>query len=441
MRTILALQAFTWAYLLNAGTLPANINSNTVLNAAGSPYILSGNVTVGKGINLTVLPGTILRGSRACNLIINGELICRGKKDSLIRFDSVSVTFNSGASGYNPVTGKGSRFEYTVHMPAGSNMAIKSSKTDVFMSHSRLINVYYAVFVQSDSVDITMRNCKIEGVTNGYSIYNSYRNWKLDLTDDTIINGGYLYMGQKNNVQRCLFLGGTNTYYGLYGQSWTKEANIECNYFKRIYYGINLSSLAAGHGKFIIKNNYVDSSNYGLYMSRDFNSDSIEVTGNTFIGCFYGMYITSGTASGSAVIWKCPGNFWGSSDTVQIKKHIYDYRNFQYIRQKIDFSSYLVTLPTPCGPVPVDFTAKVKALKTPLQLVLAPNPGNGRFKILGNLTGILAWQVFDLSGKRLQQGLGDAEEEMECSLPPGTYIVHVCDSRGQQATSRLSVLK
>lgn len=424
-----ALGVFTRAV---AGILPSNITSNTVLDIANSPYMLSGTVTIAKGVRVVVNPGVRIQSSSSYSLYVNGELQCLGKKDSMVRIENTVVVFNAGSVGYKKSTGTGSKFLYTWFSPGQNTSAIRSSKASVFAQNSVFQDVGYAVSAYSDSVNITLRNCKIIGKTNGYSVYNSYKNWHLELLEDTIIEGGYLYMGTTNEVRKCLFLGGTNTYYGLYGQLHTKQALIECNYFKKIYYGINLSSLASGHGRFIIRDNYVDSAYYGIYMAAmGISKDSFSISGNSFLWCNYAAYILNDVTMPTPTNWAWPDNYWCTADTAKIKNFIYDNRRFAMIPFRIDYSNSLSQPKVPCGPVPPSFVLSAAQPRPTLLFSLYPNPANGAFVIYAPDAGNCSWTFSDLNGRILKEGSFYREQRLETgSFKAGTYVLQVRNRDG-----------
>lgn len=438
MKTIYAFLFLCLSCVLNthAGSLPSTISTNTVLLANNSPYTLTGPVTVAKGVTLSVMPGVRIQSSGGTfTLSVNGTLQCFGKKDSLIHIENTLIVFNVGSVGYNKSSGIGSKFTYTHFAPGSFGTAIRSSKASVFVQHCVFEDVSYAIYAYTDSVDIYMSNSKILGKTNGYSIYNSYKNWHLELTEDTIVNGGYLYMGSSNVVHKCLFLGGTNTYYGLYGQSHTKKAEITCNYFKNIYYGINLSSLAAGHGHFTIRDNFVDSAYYGLYLaSQGIEKDSFSIAGNAFLWCNYAAYFLNNISTPTPVNWALPGNYWGSADTAQIKKFIYDNRRFSMIPFRVDYTSYLNLPPTPCGPVPPGFKAVINSLKSSLDVAIYPNPANGEFRISVPGSERCSWTLCDLNGRAVAEGTCFGQQQVTTTgLKPGSYLLQVRNNKGVQA--------
>lgn len=72
------------------------INSNTVWNLSGSPYIITGNTIVSQGITLTISPGVIIKFNTNKVLQIDGELIAIGTISNRIIFTSNQPTPSAG---------------------------------------------------------------------------------------------------------------------------------------------------------------------------------------------------------------------------------------------------------------------------------------------------------------------------------------------------------
>lgn len=69
------------------------IKENTTFYAAGSPYILKGDIEVAKGVTLNVEEGTIIELEREAKLVIAGKLLISGKKDAIVTVKGADYTF------------------------------------------------------------------------------------------------------------------------------------------------------------------------------------------------------------------------------------------------------------------------------------------------------------------------------------------------------------
>ncbi|MDL1948228.1 hypothetical protein FBQ97_00210, partial [Acidobacteria bacterium ACD] len=94
MRRSTALVAATLAgFLCAAGEVSATdvggpITTNTTWTLAGSPYIVTSNVTVNAGVTLTVEPGVLVKFALNTALTVNGKLTAIGTSGSPITFTS-----------------------------------------------------------------------------------------------------------------------------------------------------------------------------------------------------------------------------------------------------------------------------------------------------------------------------------------------------------------
>lgn len=66
-----------------------DIKENTTFYAAGSPYIIEGNVEVSKGSTLILDEGVVVEFKKDSKLIVSGQVIVKGKKDAIVTFKGV----------------------------------------------------------------------------------------------------------------------------------------------------------------------------------------------------------------------------------------------------------------------------------------------------------------------------------------------------------------
>ena len=91
-----------------ATNVSGTISANTTWTLAGSPYVLTGNVSVATGVTLTIEPGVVVQGNSTTRLLsVNGALSAVGTAAAGITFTSTSdsasgqwqgLRFNAGTS-------------------------------------------------------------------------------------------------------------------------------------------------------------------------------------------------------------------------------------------------------------------------------------------------------------------------------------------------------
>jgi hypothetical protein len=280
------------------------ISSDEVWTKSGSPYLITGDVTVNDGVTLTVNAGTEIRfietsddqsGGQDQNrseLRIQGILRAVGTATDSIIFTS-NAQVPAAGDWYGIYTDGGRvilkycRIEYTTY---GIKSGTSSSSTDtVRVEYSRFRYggpAYYKDGCCSDSRPFFFNNNIVENVQAVYQRYPYYHENYFEVKNNVVTNGGF-YFSSMHNLDSLIIDGNTLTYtsspsydQAIYIQAY--HASDELPYYK-------------------IRNNTIIGNKsypqYGIYISGSDGSNyysHIILTGNTIKRTnYFGVYLNS----------------------------------------------------------------------------------------------------------------------------------------------------
>jgi hypothetical protein len=142
-----------------AGCPPDMICDDTNWTLAGSPYVITNNLTVAVGATLTIEPGVTVQFNQGVGLTVNGRLVAEGNETNRIVF-----TRTAGATSWGGITINGSvgspetRITYG-HFEFNGSTAIHSTAGTVLLDHltfgatdHQYVSLDGSAFVVSDCV-------------------------------------------------------------------------------------------------------------------------------------------------------------------------------------------------------------------------------------------------------------------------------------------------
>jgi hypothetical protein len=132
------------------------VNTNTTWSLAGSPYIVTSDVTIPSGITLSIQPGVTVKFSLGTELVVSGTLTAQGTS-----VDSVWFTSNSAI----PAPGDWQRIRF--HGP-NSNSSILRRCAILYGGSGSTGNVYCENYF--GEANPTIENCRI-ALSSNYGIY------------------------------------------------------------------------------------------------------------------------------------------------------------------------------------------------------------------------------------------------------------------------------
>jgi len=164
-----------------------NITVNTTWDLAGSPYIVTGNVTVDAGIILTIDAGVEVKFNNGRSLFVYGTV------------NATSTTFTSNDGSPTPGIWNYLRF-YSGSTSTFSNCAVEyadyievQSGASLTMNNSNTIeNMYYYGIYNAGTVNLTNSIIDLAGyITYGYGIYTYGASSITNLNNVNILNCNY----------------------------------------------------------------------------------------------------------------------------------------------------------------------------------------------------------------------------------------------------------
>ncbi|MCB0735346.1 MAG: T9SS type A sorting domain-containing protein [Flavobacteriales bacterium] len=425
--------------------VPFIISTNQTWTAAGSPYMVTGNVLVEEGVKLTIQPGaTVISSDHKLRIIVDGEVYAVGTKDSAIEFQKGSFEFTDKSVGYDPTTSTGSQFRYCLFL--GNNQssgyrAIYLKETPMMVSHCKFMDEYYCIYFQAykDTFDLTVENCVFRGVTMtyGYPVYMSSSTsakHTLYFTDNYCENMNGMYLAGHAELKKNTFRNFSGNG-GIRMSSNYKYIKLECNLFENFKYNMFDVSYAAPNATLEMTYNTFDTADVFI---QSYSSSGIPANMTIRYNNFLNFRKNSvefrgGTTPGQADTIDFQQNYWGTTNTADIDAGIKDFRDDITVNKLVDYGSYLSAQVTACsggGTIGgADTTGSqgnvsVREFATG-ELTIFPNPAHAMVTVQASNGTINRVVLMDLSGKVLIDQEVDAVSALldVQHIANGTYVL------------------
>ena len=315
---------------------------DTVWMPAGNPYTFLDNVTVAKGVTLTIMPGTSI-DMRLANFIIDGNLVAKGDDANWIIIQGQRRTtfswppriyFNSSSAPWNETSGTGSILDH-------AQISVPNYQYETIMGEFPKIsnNIFYNYGGDAAAI----------------------RTYGL-VFNNTVLGGARGIIAQFN--QTIL----SNTVKNA-------DVGITCGYmsFDPIYYPTVVGNLLINNTVGIddygcapyIANNTIANSKKGIFLTsyafyREATPTAIMY--NNIYANEFNVYVE---AKNSSKIVTMPNNWWGTSDQSKILESIYDYRNDSSLA-KVFFTPFL-NAANPWAPSSMEINPNPYPSQTPNQ--------------------------------------------------------------------------
>ncbi len=455
------LLAFVMGLTVMAQTqIPAIVSTSANWTAAGSPYIMSGNVLIEASAKIIIEPGAVVQ-SPGTNLriIVDGELQAIGTNDSVIMFDKVTFDFSDKSADYDPITGRGSQFQYCLFNATGAGGGVRTlylRETSMLVSNCKFLDGYYNIYPYStkDTLDIIVEKSIFIGISTyyGYPLYSGSSNARIRITDCYAENMNAIYLSKDAEVRNCTFVNFTGSQ-GIRKPTFYNKLVLECNLFHNFKYTVLDLSYPAVGAVIDVTYNTFDSSKNHIEMSGSYisNPSRFTVENNNFLTYSqYSIYNRSGSNPGVADTVNYRSNWWGTTNITDIAEGIFDFNDDITTPAFVDFSGQLTKAVTTCkngDPIGQADTSRSTG-STSVSVIsnfasnVYPNPATNQLNInlLGN-PGKIA-RILDFSGKlNLETKLTSDESIIDISLlPNGLYLFEI-EGEGISSKHKLIISK
>ena len=296
--------------------MPGVINSNVVWNSQGSPYEVTGNLTIAQGASLIISKGTEIRVSKGdkwesdvanylpISINVYGTMLVQGTESEPVAFTSAENIPQNG-------DWEGIIFKDSADLTASSikGLKVQFAKNGIsaenglpVITESDFINCSESgIYCYSSAKDININNCRVNACNTGISVING--SCTVNITDNTISACSYgiialnnalnAIVGNKikNNVVTAIEVKGTNSASSVFRNTigWgTGGVGIVCNgldEIRRNTIQANLCIQVKETAKAVVRSNLMladkDRNGMGLlYSSSVINSPNLIVQCN-----------------------------------------------------------------------------------------------------------------------------------------------------------------
>lgn len=315
----------------NGTSVEGVISSNTVWTQANSPYTFTGDVTINKGVVLTIDPGVIVGIKSDKTLTVDGTLHAYGGKgEDNIEFEVSAL--NGGQELYGTIN-------------------FTDSSTDSIIQNARIGN--YLIYVTGSSPLISQNDFRGAITISGGS---------PTISNNTLDSGGTFALGNTITVSGGSPLIKNNTFsrymptpaamsvtgpsnaviednfiYGDYMQAAIVvssgnpiiERNLITPNVPQSGQTTTIGISVYGNSSPVIENNTIADNSIGLNIYDQNGSPTPLINGNNFeqnsqYNIYLGQQGTFGTTAPDVIV---SNNWWGTTDTAIIEQTIFDHKN------------------------------------------------------------------------------------------------------------------
>jgi hypothetical protein len=250
--------------------------ADTVWNAAGGPYLMTGNVTVPAGVRLRILPGTVIFGQSGASIIVQGELDAQGSQVQPIIFRAASCDNRWGGIGLEATGTDAGSFTHIIRwcdleyggVAPGFTGNVSPRAARVLVDHSKF-NFVTANAVDGVDARVEVRDSSFQNIHEG-----------VHCTNSTVIVVGSMFQGMVGDSDAIDFDG-----------NGTERSLIEgCMIFDGSDDGVDLLQTSVD----IRDNVFSNVQDKALSLEENGPLGPPTATGNVIVNCGTGMALKNG---------------------------------------------------------------------------------------------------------------------------------------------------
>jgi parallel beta-helix repeat protein len=307
------------------------ISANTTWTLTGSPYIVTGNILVENGVELTIESGVLVKFDDMYYLRVDGSLGAQGTPDNLITFTSNKTSPNRGDWDkiYFTSTSTNSTMSYC-NVEYGT-CGIECSQSSPKINNNIIQNnSYYGLRLYGSSS--TVNNNILQNNGNGVDLSSPASD--IAIENNTIAANNYygISLGWDWD-NKNIYIKNNSIFQnsrGIHGGHWSSSVAISSNNItNNSWCGIELDWSSS---VLITNNNILNNGEYGVCSD---SGSGIEIHYNNLYG-----HTTHDVKCGRDDI-NATYNWWGCANGTLIDQHIYDYYD-DFNLGKVIYEPFLV---------------------------------------------------------------------------------------------------
>lgn len=340
----------TCPYTMATTYVGQSIDQHTIWTKSNSPYVITSDLLVEKGISLTIQAGTQVFFSKETQITVAGNLIAVGNKSQKISFTGLNNSdwngffFTKSCNDYNPDNQKGVCFKYCSFKGTGNAPTL---------------------LIRSKGCNINISNCSIESC---YTAIQTERQAELWLTKSCFkycnrvlnIRNTSLATVKQNKMTNCnsIMLGGTTIFKENVLKKFTGNGrhaglvvwmlgggiiDISNNQFIKFEdYAIKLHKMST-RSSFLVTNNDFKHNQTNLKLScKHFNLGTSLIENNNFYNYKqYHISLFEPCSGEENEVLEVGANYWGKLSEEEVKKATLDKDQDENISAKVQFKILL----------------------------------------------------------------------------------------------------